>query len=180
MRMTPSKSCLGSPPRSFSNKLLVDIFELHARKLRFELAQIFHALHQLLRLLELHRRLAAKQTSFAAQPIFELADLIELHDQLLKFFFRVWIFEPVGGKLLDRFAGFARQVVEELFLVLNIVPRLIHLLEASAAPARPPSRAAPGLRPSPTAADTRRRACASRARLAIANPQGLWSASPPA
>ena len=96
----------------------------------FELAQIFHALHQLLRLLEIHRRLAAKQTALAAQPVFQLADLLELHQQLLEFFFGVGIFETVGSQLLDRLAGFARQIVQKLLLFLNVLARLVHLFES--------------------------------------------------
>ena len=81
-------------------------------------------------MLELHRRLAAKQAALAAQPVFQLADLIELHHQLLKIFFGLSVLESVGSEFLDRFAGFARQIVEKLLLVLDVVAGLIHLLKS--------------------------------------------------
>ncbi len=83
-------------------------------------------------MLELDRRLTAKQAAFAAQPVFQFADLLELHHQLLKIFFRLGVFERVRSKLFDGFAGFARQIVEKLFLLLDVVSRLIHLFEGLA------------------------------------------------
>jgi len=71
--------------------------------------------------------LAAKETPLAAQPVFQLADLLQLHEQLLELFLGVAILEAVRSQFFDGLADFARQVVQKLFFFLGILTRLVQL-----------------------------------------------------
>ena len=80
-------------------------------------------------MLELHGSLAPEKTSFPAQPIFQLTDLLQLQNQLLELSLGIEVFKTVGGKCFDGFADFARQVVQKLLFGLRVLTGLVKLFE---------------------------------------------------
>ena len=164
--------------KKFFQEILVNVAQLHARQLTFQTPQVLHPLHQIHRLLELQGSLAAKETPLAAQPVFQLADLLQLHHQLLELFLGVGIFEAVRSQFFNCIADFARQIVQKLLFFLGILTGLVQILLRFGALGRRWIPIAPALRPSRTGGDTHHRVCAFPAPLGTINRRFPWSVFP--